>query len=84
MEYLKLLLVFYQWRFSVWLFEDNKKWGKGRYMWKKKNIHKSHTNQVPFKNRNRHVGSKNSSDTCHREVFHNLKTSFIHHFKLIY
>lgn len=32
MEYPKLLLVFYQWRFSVWLFEDNKKWGKGRYM----------------------------------------------------
>lgn len=35
-EHLKLLLVFYQWRFSVWLFEDNKKWGKGRYMLKKK------------------------------------------------
>lgn len=32
MEYLKLLLVFYQWCFSVWLFEDNKKWGKERYM----------------------------------------------------
>lgn len=50
----------------------------------KKDIHKSHTKQVPFRNRNRHVGSKNSSDTCHREVFHNLKTSFIHHFELIY